>query len=193
MEKAKKLQKNVYFCFIDYAKAFVWITTNYGKFLRRWEYQTTSLASWETCMQVKKQQLELDMEQWTGSKLGKEYVMAVYSHPIYLTYICRVHHAKRWAGWSTSWNQTARRNISNLRYADDTNPHGRKQRRTKEPPDESERGEWKVGLKLNIQKTKIMKSGHITSWQIDGEAMETVQTLLFWAPKSLQNMMQPWN
>ena len=91
-----------------------------GKFLKRWEYQTTLPASWETCMQVKKQQLKLDMEQWTSSKLGKEYVMAVYSHPIYLTYICRVHHAKRWAGWSTSWNQIVWRNINNHRYADHT-------------------------------------------------------------------------
>jgi len=52
----------------------VWITTNYGKFLKRWEYQTIWPASWETCMQVKKQQLERNMEQQTGSKLGKEYV-----------------------------------------------------------------------------------------------------------------------
>ena len=56
----------------------VWITTNYGKFLRRWEYQTIWPASWEICMQVKKQQLELDMEQQTGSKLGKEYIKAVF-------------------------------------------------------------------------------------------------------------------
>ena len=52
-----------------------------------WEYQTISPASWETCMQIKKQQLELDMEQWTGSKQEKEYVMAVYCHPAYLTYM----------------------------------------------------------------------------------------------------------
>ena len=63
----------------------VWITTNCGKFLKRWEYQTTWSASWEICMQVKKQQLELDMEQQTGSKLGKEYVKAVYCYPAYLT------------------------------------------------------------------------------------------------------------
>ena len=56
----------------------VWITTNCGSFLKRWEYQITLPASWETCMQVKKQQLELHMEQQTGSKLGKEYVKAVY-------------------------------------------------------------------------------------------------------------------
>ena len=65
----------------------VWITTNCGKFFKRWEYQTISPASWEICMPIKKQQLELDMEQQTGSKLGKEYIKAVYCHPAYLTYM----------------------------------------------------------------------------------------------------------
>ena len=65
----------------------VWITINCGKFWKRWEYQTTWPASWEICMQVKKQQLELDMEPQTGSKSGKEYVKAVYCHPAYLTYM----------------------------------------------------------------------------------------------------------
>ena len=68
MEKAREFQKNIYFCFIDYAKAFVWITINRGRFWKRWEYRTIWPASWETCMQVRKQQLELDMEQQTGSK-----------------------------------------------------------------------------------------------------------------------------
>ena len=63
------------------------ITTNCEKFWKRWEYQTTWPASWEICMQVKKQQLELDMEQQTGSKLGKEDVKAVYCHLAYLTYM----------------------------------------------------------------------------------------------------------
>ena len=61
----------------------VWITTNCGKFWKGWEYQTTWPASWEICMQ----QLELDMEQQTGSKLGKEYINAVYCHPAYLPYM----------------------------------------------------------------------------------------------------------
>ena len=69
IEKAREVQKNIYFCFIDYAKAFDCVgTINCGKFLKSWEYQTTWLASWETCIQVRKQQLELDMEQQTGSK-----------------------------------------------------------------------------------------------------------------------------
>ena len=66
--KQQESSRNIYFCFIDYAKDFVWITTDCGKFLKRWEYQTTWHASWEICMQVRKQQLELDMEQQIGSK-----------------------------------------------------------------------------------------------------------------------------
>ena len=63
IKKQESSRKNVSFCFIDYAKAFVRITINCGKFWKRWEYQTTWPASWEICMQVGKQQLELDMEQ----------------------------------------------------------------------------------------------------------------------------------
>ena len=63
IEKAREFPRNIYFCFIDYTKPLtVWITINCGKFWKRWEYQTTWPASWEICMQVKKQQLELDME-----------------------------------------------------------------------------------------------------------------------------------
>ena len=104
IEKAREFQENI--CFIDYTKAFDYIDCNkLWKFFKRWEYQTTWPVSWEICMQVKKQQLEPDMEQWTGSKLGKKYVKAVYCHPAYLTYLQSVNHAKCWVGWSTSWNQ----------------------------------------------------------------------------------------
>ena len=65
----------------------VWITINCGKFWKTWEYQTTWPASWETYMQVRKQQFELNMEQQTGSTSGKEYIKAVYCHPAYLTYM----------------------------------------------------------------------------------------------------------
>ena len=70
IKKAKELPQNIYFCFIDYTKAFDWITRNCGKFLKRWKYQITWPASWEIRMQVKKQQLELYLEQQTGSKSG---------------------------------------------------------------------------------------------------------------------------
>ena len=102
--KEKQFHKKIYFCFIDYVKAFDWITENYGKFLKRWEYQTSLPVTWEACNQDKKQQLEPDMEQWTGSKLGKEYIKTVYCRPVYLTQM-QVHHAKFWAACVTSWNQ----------------------------------------------------------------------------------------
>ena len=87
IEKAREFQKKHLLCFIDYAKAFVWITTNCGKFWKSWEYQTTWPVSWEICMEIRKQQLELDVEKQTGSKLGKEYSRVVYCHPAYLTYM----------------------------------------------------------------------------------------------------------
>ena len=69
IEKAREFQKIIYFCFIDYAKAFNSVDhKKLGKFSKRWEYQATCPASWEICVQVRKQQLELDMEQQTGSK-----------------------------------------------------------------------------------------------------------------------------
>ena len=71
IKKAREFQKTIYFCFIDYTKVFEWITTNCGKFFKRWEYQTTWPASWEICIRIEKQQLEPNVEQWTGSKIGK--------------------------------------------------------------------------------------------------------------------------
>ena len=94
-------------------------TINCGKFWKRWEYQTTWPASWEICIQVRKQQLELDIEQQTGSKSGKEYIKAAYCHPAYLTFM----QSTSWEmldWWSTSWNQDCWRNINNLRYIADT-------------------------------------------------------------------------
>ena len=88
IEKATEFQKNTYICFIDDAKASDCVDHHKPlKIFKRWEYQTTWLASWEIYMQIKKKQLELDMEQRTGSKSGKEYVKAVYCHLAYLTYM----------------------------------------------------------------------------------------------------------
>ena len=86
IEKAREFQKNIYFCIIDYANAFDCVDHNkLWTILKMMGYQTTGPASWEICMQVRKQQLELDMEQQTGSKSEKEFVKAVYCHPVYLT------------------------------------------------------------------------------------------------------------
>ena len=87
IEKAREFQKNIYFWFIDYAKVSDCMDHNKLWEMKRWEYQTIWPASWEICMQVREQQLELDVEQQTGSKSGKKSVKAVYCHLAYLTYI----------------------------------------------------------------------------------------------------------
>ena len=124
-------------------------------------------------MKVKKQQLELDIEQQTGSKSGKEYIMAVYCHLAYLTYM-----------QSTSWEilawmkhklgKIARRNINNLRCADDSTLMAKSEEELKSLLMKVKKESEKVGLKFNIQKIKIMSSGPTTSFQIDEKSMETV-------------------
>ena len=133
-------------------------------------------------MQVKKQQLKQDMEQWTDSKLGKEYVKDVYHHSAYLTYTqitsCDAELDEAQAGINT-----AGRNISNLRYADDTILMAESEEEFKSLLMKVKKESEKAGLKLNIQKTKIMASSPITSCQIDGETMETVTAFIFLGSK----------
>ena len=85
----------------------VWITTNCGIFFKRWEYQTTLSVSWETCMQVKKQQFESDVEQWLVQNWERS-MTKLYIVTLLIYLICRVPRAKCQAGWSTSWNQDCR-------------------------------------------------------------------------------------
>ena len=142
-------------------------------------------TSWEICMQVKKQQSEPDIQQHTGSKLGKEHFKAVYCHPAHLIYA-------EYIMWNARLDEVqagikiARRNINNLRYADDTTLMAESEEELKSLLMKVKEESEKVDLKLNIQKTKIMASGLITSWQIDGETVETVADFIFGAPKSLQ-------
>ena len=145
-------------------------------------------------MQVKKQQLEPDMKQQTGSKLGKEYIKVAYRHPAYLIYMQSTY-IMRYARLDEAQAgiKILGRNISNLRYADDTTLMAEREElksllmRVKE---ESE----KVGLKLSIQKTKITASGPTTSWHIDGGNNGNSDRLYF---LGLQNhckwLLQAWN
>ena len=136
-------------------------------------------------MQVKKQQLKLDMEQQTGSKSGKEYVKVAYL--LSCLFNLRAEYIMQNASLdeAKAGIKIARRN-NNLRYADDTTLTAESEEELKslllKVKEESE----KVGLKLNIQKTKILASGLITSWQIDGETVRDFILGGFWAPKSLQ-------
>ena len=178
IEKEKDSRKTPTSALLTMKKPLImWITTNCGKLTRR-EYQTTLPAFWEICMQVKKQQVELNMEQQTGSNLGKEYIKAVYCHLAYKL-ICRVHHVKCPTGWSTSWTQDCWEKYQELQICRRHHLDGRNWRGTKEPLDERGIGEWNIWFKLHIQKMKIMAFDPITSWQIDGETMETVTDFIF--------------
>ena len=115
-------------------------------------------------------------------KIGKGVHQAVYCHPAYLTSVQST--SCKMLGWLK--HKLESRLLGEISITSDMpvyHPYGRKQRGTKESPDESERGEWRAGLKLNIQETKIMASGPIISWQIDGETMETVRDFILGGSK----------
>ena len=123
------------------------------------------------------------MEQQTSSKKEKEYIKAVYCHPAYLTYM-----------QSTSWetlgwvkhkldSKIAGRNVNNIRYADESTLMAESEEELKSLLMKVKEESEKVALKLNIQKTKIMASSPITSWQIDGETVETVADFIFLGSK----------
>ena len=124
-------------------------------------------------MQVKKQLLEPDLEQWIGFKLGKEYVKAIYCHPADLTYMQRNIMRNTGLEEAQAGIKIAGRNINHLRYANDTTLMAESEEELKSLSMKVKEESEKVGLKFNIQKTKIMASGPITSWRIDGETMET--------------------
>ena len=145
--KQESSKKTSISALLTMAKHFtVWIIINCGKFWKRWEYQTTWPVSWQICMQIRKQRLELDMEQQTASKLGKKYVNVVYFHPAYLTYMqstsCEMREAQLESRLSGEISITYIRRWHHC--------FGRTWRRTKEPLDESERGEWKSWLKTPL-------------------------------------------
>ena len=184
MEKARKLQKNTYFCFIDYAKAFDCVDHN-----KLWKIlKEIGIPDCLTCLlrnlylgqeaTVRTGQGTTDLFQIEkGVRQG--YILSPCLFNLYAEYIMRN------AGLDEAQARikVAGRNINNLRYADNTTLMAESEEELKSllmiVKEESER----IGLKLNIQKTKIMASGPISSWQIEGETVETVAYLIFWDSK----------
>ena len=143
----------------------VWITTKCGKLFKRQEYQTTLPASWEICMQVKKQQLEPlrnnepEQQFQIGKGIRQDYVFSPCLFNLYAVYImwnARLDEAQ-------TWIQIAGRNINNFRYADDTTLMAESEEELKNLLMKVKEKSEKAGLKLNIQKTKTMASSPITS------------------------------
>ena len=138
-------------------------------------------------MQVRKQQLELDMEQQTGSKMEKEYIKADILSPCLFNFYAE--YIMRNAGLEEAQAgiKIAGRNINHLRCADDITLMAESEEELKSLLMKVKVESEKVGLKLNIQKIKIMASGPITSWEIDGETVDTVSDFIFLGSKITAN------
>ena len=162
IEKAREVQKNTYFCFIDYAKAFDCVDHDkLQKILKEMGIPNFTCvlrnlyAGQETTVRTihGKKKKEPYMKQWTGSRLGKEYIKTVYCHSVYSTYMqstsCKM----------LGWNQDCREKYHWPQICRWHHPYGRKWRGTKEPLDESEKGEWKTWLKT--QHSKQLRSWHL--------------------------------
>src|SRR5574337_1291432 len=187
IEKAREFQKNTYFCFIDYAKAFDCVDHN-----KLWKIlKEMGIPDHLTCL-LRSLYAGQEATVRTGHgttdwfQIGKGVCQGCILSPC-LFNLC-AEYIMRNAGLEETQAgiKIARRNINNLRYAGDTTLMAESEEELKsflmKVKEESE----KVGLKLNIQKTKIMASGPITSWQIDGETVETVADFIWGSPKSLQ-------
>ena len=151
----------------------VWITTNCGTFFKKWEYRTTWTVSWEICMQVKNWTWNNRLVPKWERSTSRLYILSPWLFNLYAEYIMR---NARLDESQAGIKLLGEMSIPHIRRWH--HPYGIKRRGTKEPLKVKEESE-KAGLKLNIQKTKIMASGAITSWQIDGETMETVTDFLF--------------
>ena len=153
----------------------------------RWEYQATLLASWEVCIQVKKQQLEpsmkMDLFQF-GKGVCQSFILSPCLFNFHEEYIMR----NTGLDEAQAGIKITGRNVNNLRYADDIILMAESEEELKRLLMKVKEESEKVGLKLNIQKTKIMASGPITSWQIDGEIVETVTDFIFLGSKIIAAM-----
>ena len=191
IEKARKFQKNIYFCFIDYAKAFDYVDHN-----KLWKIlKEMGIPDHLTCL-LRKLYAGQEAIVRTGHGItdwfqtGKGVCQGCKLSPcffnLYAEYIMR----NAGLEGAQAGIKIPGRNINNLRYADDTTLMAESEEELKSLLMKVKEESEKTGLKLNIQKMKIMASSPITSWEIDGETVETVSGFIFWgAPKSLQRVI----
>ena len=185
IKKAREFQKNIYFCFIDYGKVFDCVDHN-----KLWEIlkemgipdHLTWLLRNLYAGQEATARTGLGTTDWfqTGKGVHQGCILSPCLFNFYVEYIMRNFGLEE----AQAGIKIADRNINNLRKADDTTLMAESEELKSLLMKVKEENE-KVGLKLNIQKTKIMECGPITSCQIDGETVETVDAFIFWAPKSL--------
>ena len=183
IKKATEFQKNIYFCFIDYAKAFDCVDhSKLQKILKEMgipDYLTCLLRNLYAGQEVTARTGH-GKRDWfqIGERVHQGCILSSCLFNLYAEYIMRNAGLEE----AQAGTKIARRNINNLRYADDTTLMAEREELKKLQMKVKEESE-KVGLKINIQKTKIMASGPITSWEIDGEKVETVSDFIFGGSK----------
>ena len=176
MEKAREFQKNIYFCFIDHAKAFDCVDHN--------KLQEMGIPDHLTCL-LRNLYAGQEATVRTGHgttdwfQIGKGACQGCILSPCLFNFYAEYNMRNAGLEEAQAGIKIARRNINNLRYADDTTLMAESEEELKSLLMKVKEKIEKVGLKLNIQKTKIMASGPITSWQIDGETVETVTDFIF--------------
>ena len=187
VEKAREFQKNIYFCFIDYAKAFDCVDHN-----KLWKIlKEMGIPDHLTCL-LRNMYAGQEATVRTGHGTTDWFQIGKGVHQGCILSLCLYNLDAEYIMRNTGLQETqagikiARRNINSLRYADDTTLMAENEVELKSLLMKVKEESEKVGLKLNIQKTKIMAFIHITSWEIDGETVETVSDFIFWSPKSLQ-------
>ena len=181
-EKSREVQKNIYFCFIDYAKALtLWITINCGKFFKRMgipDHLTCLLRNLYAGQEVTVRTGHGTTDWFQIDKgVHQGYILSPYLFNLYAQYLMR----NAGLDETQSGIKFARRNISNLRYTDFTTLKAENEEELKSPLMKVREENEKVGLKLSIQKTKVMAFLPITSGQTDGEIMKIMKTF-FWGP-----------
>ena len=185
--KAREFQRNIYFCYVDYAKVFDCVDHN-----KLWEIlKEMGITDQLTCLM---KNLYAGQEATVRTRYGtidwfqigkggcQGSILPHCLCNLYAEYIMRNAELEE----AQARIKISRRNINNLRYADDTTLMAESEEELKSPLMKMKKESEKVGLKLNIRKTRIMTSSPITSWQIDGEPMERVTEFIFWASKSLR-------
>ena len=192
IEKVREFQKSIYFCFIDYAKAFDYVDHNkLWKILK--EMGIPDYLTWLLRNLYADQETKIRTRHGTTDwfQISKGVFCGYILSPC-LCSLC-AEYIMRNAGLDEAQAgiKIAGRNIDNLRYADDTTLVAESKEELKNLLVKVKEESEKVGLKFNIQKTKIMVFGPISSWQIDGERMETITDFIFLVPKTLSLVMQP--
>ena len=187
IEKGREFPKNIYFCFIEYAKALDCVDHNkLLKILKEMGIPEHLICLLRNLYAGQQATVRTGHGTRVWFQIGKgvcqDCIVSPCLYNLYAEYIMRNAGLEE----AQAGIKIAGRNINNLRYADDTTLMAESEEELKSLLMKVKEESENVGLKLNIQKTKIMASGPITSWQIDGETVDTVDEFVFWAPKSLQ-------